>query len=96
MTTGSIEPKTPKRYGCEPKIKDEQLGELRVVVAEKNDRTLQQLCDLWDERKHVLVDDATMYRALKRAGLSLKKKAARRASAKGPTSSRNATRSAQP
>jgi transposase len=94
--TGSVEPKVPARLGREPKIKDDELDELRAIVAEKNDRTLQQLCDLWDERKHVKVDDATMCRALKRARLPLKKKPASRRNASGPTSRRRWSRSAMP
>ena len=94
--TGSVEPKKSERRGPEPKIKDADLAELRALVAEKNDRTLQQLCDLWDDRKHILVDDATMCRALKRAKLPLKKKRANRRSASGLTSRRSESHSARP
>lgn len=87
--TGSLEPKEPQRRGPEPKIRDEDLPDLCALVAEKNDRTLQQLCDIWHERKLVLVDDATMCRALQRAKLPLKKKRANRRSASAPTSRKN-------
>ena len=92
--TGSLDPKEPERRGPEPKIRDEDLADLCALVAEKNDRTLQQLCDVWHQRKLVLVDDATMCRALQRAKLPLKKRRANPRSASALTSKRSESRSA--
>lgn len=85
-TTGSVAPKIPSRKGPLPKIGNDKLQDLCALVAEKCDRTLQQLCDLWHEKTGVLVDDATMHRALVRAGLSLKKKRFAPTSGRGQTS----------
>lgn len=71
--TGSLQPKTTRR-GPQPKIPDSCLAELRALIAEKVDRTLKELCVKWEARCGVLVDDATMHRALVRAGISLKKR----------------------
>jgi transposase len=72
-----LEPKPHKKRGPAPLIPDDKLEDLRVLVAEKSDRTLNELCAQWKERHSVLVDDVTMHRALARAGLSLKKKTKR-------------------
>ena len=84
--TGSVGPKVAARKGPLPKIGDDDLERLRLLVAAKRDRTLQQLCDAWREQADVLVDDATMHRALVRAGLSLKKRRFARTNASGQTS----------
>ena len=71
--TGSLLPKTGARRGPQPKIPDARLEDLRELVAEKTDRTLNELCAQWEAKSGVIVDDATMHRALVRAGISLKK-----------------------
>jgi len=75
--TGSLEPKTVSRRGPAPKIADSHLEELRTLVAEKPDRTLQELCACWLQKTGVDVDETTMHRALVRASISLKKKTKR-------------------
>lgn len=72
--TGSLEPLPTTLNRAPMKIPSEELSDLRIFVEEKPDRTLQQLCDDWFVRNAVRVDDATMHRALVRAGLSLKKR----------------------
>ena len=92
--TGSSKAKAPARRGPEAKIPDTRLEELRVLVAEKSDRTLNELCAQWKAKSGVLVDDATMHRAIVRAGLSLKNKRRGSSTVRVRTSSRRSTCSA--
>ena len=59
---GKTEP--AKAPGAEPLISDEQLPELRALVAEKPDATLQDLCDAWERKTGVHVSVTTMHRTL--------------------------------
>jgi len=70
----TVEPRVATRKGPTPKIQNEALDDLRSLVGKNSDHTLQQLCDAWKAKTGVTVDDATMHRALVRAGLSLKKR----------------------
>jgi transposase len=93
--TGSLAPKSPARRGPAAKISDSQLDELRAVVAEKPDRTHDELAAVWTERTGVSVSDNTIHRALVRANMSLKKRRFALQSETEPTSSRSARSSAR-
>jgi transposase len=59
---GKTEP--GKAPGAEPLISEEQLHELKALVAEKPDATLQELCDAWERKTRVHVSVTTMHRTL--------------------------------
>ena len=67
---------SPRPYGSKqtPKITNEELAELKLLVQEKSDRTAQELTDEWNRRKGTALHRSSMIRALLRAGLSLKKR----------------------
>jgi transposase len=70
-------PKLQKKRGVPPKIPNEKLDALALLVAEKSDRTLQELCTEWKKQHDVDLNVATMHRALARAKITLKKKTKR-------------------
>jgi transposase len=73
--TGSVEPR-PHGGGPVPKLDDAGVRELRAVVEEKNDRTLDEIADELDRRRHVRVGRTTVWRVLDRLGLTRKKRRA--------------------
>ncbi len=86
----------PRPHGGAPprRLTDEGVQHLRVLVEEKNDRTLAELVDLMAERHQVSVSETTIAKALHdKLGLSRKKKRYVPASRTGPTSSGTARRS---
>lgn len=87
--TGSLDPK-PRVGGPPPTIGDGDIELLRIMVEADNDATLQDLCDRWHDRKGVRVSTSTMFRVVKRAGLTLKKSRSARRSDSAPTSSQGA------
>lgn len=70
--TGSFEP-LPRGGGNPPWIGDDELPRLRALVAEKPDRTADELAREWTQRFGAALSRSSMVRALKRAGLSVKK-----------------------
>lgn len=70
--TGSVQKRSAP--GAVPSIKDCQLVELAQLVEEKPDRTLNELCQKWQERFGVVISKSSMDRALARANLTLKKR----------------------
>jgi transposase len=86
-STGSLEPK-PRVGGPPPTIGDDDLALLRIIVEANNDATLKDLCDRWHDRKGIRISASTMFRVVKRAGLTLKKSRSERQSDSGRTSSR--------
>ena len=72
-TTNSLAPKLATG-GITPKIPDDSLDLVKVLVAANNDLVMDELRELWFARTGTAVSTATMGRALKRAGLTLKKK----------------------
>jgi len=70
--TGDVK-KRPRGGGTPPNIPIERLSELVVIVQEKPDRTTQELTDEWNKRNGTCIARSSVVRALKRAGLSLKK-----------------------
>jgi transposase len=54
------------------------LRELRAVVEEKNDRTLDEIANELDRRRQVRVGRTTVWRLLDRLGITRKKNATRR------------------
>jgi transposase len=70
--TGSVQKRSAP--GAAPRIKDCQLVELGQLIEEKPDRTLNELCLIWQERFGVTISKSAMDRALARANLTLKKR----------------------
>ena len=70
--TGSVEP-SPRGGGNPPWIGEDQLPRLRTLVAEKPDRTADELAQEWCKRFGAALSRSSMVRALARAGLSIKK-----------------------
>ncbi len=62
------------RRGSVPKLDDAGVRELRAVVDEKNDRTLDEIARELDQRRNVRVGRTTVWRILDRMGLTRKKK----------------------
>jgi transposase len=75
--TGSVEPR-PHGGGPAPKLDDAGVRELRTVVEEKNDRTLDEIANELDRRRKVRVGRSTVWRILDRLGITRKKNATRR------------------
>jgi transposase len=75
--TGSVEPR-PHGGGPAPKLDDAGVQELRAVVEEKNDRTLDEIANELDRRCKVRVGRSTVWRIVERLGITRKKNATRR------------------
>jgi transposase len=75
--TGSVEHR-PHGGGPAPKLDDAGERELRAMVEERNDRTLAEIADELEQRRHVRVGLTTVWRALDRLALTRKKNATRR------------------
>ncbi len=75
--TGDIHPR-PQGGSPEPKLKPEQLVDLVEIIETHNDATLEELCDLLEEKVEVRVSRATMGRLTKKLDYSLKKNSLRR------------------
>jgi transposase len=86
--TGSVEPR-PHGGGPVPKLGDAGVRELRAVVEEKNDRTLNEIADELDRRRHVRVGRTTVWRILNRLGLTRKKRRVEPRNRLGPKSRRS-------
>jgi transposase len=74
--TGSVEPR-PHGGGPAPKLDDAGVQELRTVVEEKNDRSLDEIANELDRRCKVRVGRSTVWRILDRLGITRKKNATR-------------------
>lgn len=72
--TGSLAP-LPHGGGVGPKIDQAGLHEVRKLVEEKNDRTLAELAEQFEQRQQVHVSIPTMHRALQQLGITRKKNA---------------------
>jgi transposase len=77
--TGSVEP-LPHGGGPTPKLDEAGVRELRTVVEEKNDRTLNEIANELDRRCNVRVGRSTVWRIAERLGITRKKNATRRRS----------------
>jgi len=71
--TNSLEP-LPHKTGPDPKISQAQWPKLISFVAEKPDRTISELAEEWNRRFGTKIHASSMGRALRRAGLHLKKR----------------------
>lgn len=71
--TGDIHPYT-QGGSPEPKLNQEQLLDLVEIIEANNDATLEELCDLLEEKVEVRVSRATMGRITQRLNYSVKKK----------------------
>ena len=70
--TGEIAPK-PFRGGVKLKLTPEQLESLANLIENNNDATLEELCQLLQEKIGVTVSRATMGRMTQRLKLTVKK-----------------------
>ena len=70
--TGNIAPK-PFRGGVKLKLMPDQLVSLLELIADNNDATLEELCQLLKEKTGVTVSRATMGRMTQRLKLTVKK-----------------------
>lgn len=71
--TGDLRP-LPQGGICPPKINNEQIVDLVAIIEENNDATLEELCELLNDKKEVKVSKSTMGRIIKRLNYTLKKK----------------------
>lgn len=70
--TGNIKP-LAHGGGAKLKINPEQLEILAELIEDNNDATLEELCQMFQERTKVIVSRATMGRMSQRLNLTLKK-----------------------
>lgn len=75
--TGDIHPQ-PQGGSPEPKLKQEHLIDLVEIIETNNDATLEELCDLLEEKVKVRVSRATMGRVTQKLNYSVKKNSLRR------------------
>lgn len=80
--TGSVEPR-PHGGGPTPKLDDASVQEMRAIVAEKTDRTLDEIAKEMGVRNMAYVGRTTVWRTLDR--LSLTRKKNRTSKRAGPT-----------
>jgi transposase len=85
--TGSIVPR-PHGGGPKPKLDDAAVQQVRTVVEEKNDRTLDEIGKELEARVKVHVSRSTVWRIVDRLDLRRKKRRSARASRSGPTFSK--------
>jgi transposase len=71
--TGDVQPK-PHGGGGELKLMSEHQVTLLEIVEENNDATLEELCQLLQEKIEISISRATMGRMMQRLRLTLKKK----------------------
>jgi transposase len=74
-TTGTVEARP--RQGRAPRIGAAQAAALQTQVASAPDATLAAHCERWEAEQGVRVSIATMSRAIRRLGITLKKSPAR-------------------
>ncbi len=74
--TGSVAPKA--RSGRPPTIGPDQADALRAQVAQQPDATLAVHCTHWARERGIGVSVATMSRAIRRLGITVKKSPSRR------------------
>jgi transposase len=87
-TTGSVAPR-PHGGGPAPRLDDEGVQQVRTLLEEKNDPTLDELIQQLASRRQVQVSRTTMWRAVARAGMTRKKRRYVPASRIGPTCDRS-------
>ncbi len=71
--TGDLRP-LPQGGSCPSKINNEQMVDLVVIIDENNDATLEELCELLNEKRKVKVSKSTMGRITQKLNYTLKKK----------------------
>lgn len=70
--TGDIHP-LPQGGSPEPKLKEEQLIDLVEIIETNAEATLEELCDLLEEKLHIRVSRSTMGRITQKLNYSVKK-----------------------
>ena len=73
LETGDIHPQ-PQGGSPEPKLNQEQLIDLVEIIESHNDATLEELCDLLEEKLQIRVSRATRGRITQKLNYSVKKK----------------------
>jgi transposase len=91
---GHVQP-APHGGGQVPKIKPERYKELIKLVAEKPDRTIDQIRHAWQCASGEKLSRSAMVRALRKAGLTWKKNGSGRQSSSGWTFRRSAKSSSR-
>lgn len=71
--TGSVAPR-PRTNGPRPMVHGKTLDDLRSLVEQTSDATLDELADQLASGDHVVVSRFTVSRALRRLGITRKKK----------------------
>lgn len=71
-TTNSLSPRKQEVF-APAKITPSEYSELKQLVQEKPDRTLQELASEWSKRYGIKMHISSMHRALNKAKLSFKK-----------------------
>lgn len=90
--SGGVEPKE-HGGGFPARIPDERLDDLRKLVAERPDRTKEELVAAWVERFGGTASTSSIGRALKRAAITRKKRPSPQPSNSGKPSKSGASRS---
>jgi len=80
--TGSVAP--ARRSGRRPALGRDHADALRAQVAQQPDATLAEHCARWARERGSGVSVATMSRAIRRLGITLKKSPPRRRAGSGP------------
>ena len=86
--TGGLQP-APHGGGVPPKIGEADQERLRALVDERKDATAQELTDAYSARFGVQLGRSSMVRALKRAGVTVKKSRSAPRKSTGRTSGRS-------
>lgn len=73
---GTMEPR-PHGGGQSPKLTPQQLATVAELVAQKNDATLEELCDQLYQKTQIQVSRSTMGRLVQKLNLTRKKNFAR-------------------
>ncbi len=71
--TGELRP-LPQGGSCPSQINNEQMVDWVVIIDENNDATLEELCELLNEKRKVKVSKSTMGRITQKLNYTLKKK----------------------
>ena len=73
-TTGDLKP-LAHGGGAKLKVNSEQLELIAELIENKNDATLEQLCQMFEKKTRVIISRATMGRISQRLNLTVKKNA---------------------
>ena len=92
--TKKVDP-DPHGGGQPARVPVEKYPELKALVAEQPDRSVEELRAIWQKRFKVRLSRSAMQRAVLKAGLRWKKNASNRRSSSDQTSSRSGMRTSR-